>query len=963
MGRPSAWGGRKRKPIPVSQTPAVRRIAIVGRFGEHRLGEEATRAAVTAMFGRGLHLEFVSFGDAAAWAPGDFDFDAVVVVAGAVGDAEAEAVDAAMDASPADVPWYAFSLGLASGRQGAPSARAFARLESVVARSPRDAAAAGRLSGARNVSAAADACFALVPPARKRWGWGAAPVRIVVCLPSRGEGHGWDLAAVADAVGRAAALSGGEVHLLPFDTSDDPSRSDVPLQASLGALLRAAPSPAPSVVDHSDDLSRARDPAHAMRLFSEAAAVVCGHYHALALSALCRAPAVVLSGDAEVLGLADDVALDPTLVFSSLSGSEELAQAIVRAMEHTRGTPSALVARATEGGTHVKRAVLERHRRMPYLSALEFERSASPRDVQVAHARIVAALPKVAPGRFSDEAAAQAWYVDEDGDGVERWLGGDVAEPVARLICYACTGSLAHPEVGPLVGRLMGEGGSGARAMARPGGGGHGYFHPHQHPQHQHQHPQHQHKHPQHQHQHPQHQHQHPQHQHQHQHQHPQHQHQPHPRPQSRNASGQRQPSAMQEAEAIHAALWAGDEPSLIALPDARLPARAFAALPHHVIVDPESPDLFTGIHRSGWAHALTGLLQFDARFMRTAGPPPSAEGTLVLDTYVDRTFGWGLATLEAVGALPRRSPWAGFVHHTFDERSGPNNCTAMFRTPAFLESLAECTFLVSLTPTHARALESALSVAGASHVRVVVLTHPTETPLPAMRFGVDKLQRNSDRLLVQVGTWLRDTYAIYRLPLDRAAGREANPWALAKASLATPSTATQSRSLPPNVLELLEATLLQLVGGLGPGAGDPPPYGMSSDALDSVSQHVAGMVGALRDGQESVREMSPLDNSQYDELLRQNVVFLSLYDCSAVNTVIECLARNTPIILNRLPALEDALGHRYPGFYNHIAQVPVMLSDASLIERAHKYLAARDKAPLSLSVFAAGMLAALKAA
>lgn len=53
-----------------------------------------------------------------------------------------------------------------------------------------------------------------------------------------------------------------------------------------------------------------------------------------------------------------------------------------------------------------------------------------------------------------------------------------------------------------------------------------------------------------------------------------------------------------------------------------------------------------------------------------------------------------------------------------------------------------------------------------------------------------------------------------------------------------------------------------------------------------------------------SVEVIEHLSDSAYDELLSENVVFLNLIDASAVNTVIECVVRNTPLIINRLPAI-----------------------------------------------------------
>jgi hypothetical protein len=66
----------------------------------------------------------------------------------------------------------------------------------------------------------------------------------------------------------------------------------------------------------------------------------------------------------------------------------------------------------------------------------------------------------------------------------------------------------------------------------------------------------------------------------------------------------------------------------------------------------------------------------------------------------------------------------------------------------------------------------------------------------------------------------------------------------------------------------------------------------------------------------ESVAIIQKLSDPEYDTLLSKTVVFLNLVDAVAVNTVIECIIRRTPVILNRLPATEEYLGKGYPLFY-----------------------------------------------
>jgi hypothetical protein len=94
------------------------------------------------------------------------------------------------------------------------------------------------------------------------------------------------------------------------------------------------------------------------------------------------------------------------------------------------------------------------------------------------------------------------------------------------------------------------------------------------------------------------------------------------------------------------------------------------------------------------------------------------------------------------------------------------------------------------------------------------------------------------------------------------------------------------------------------------------------------------------------------LDNFAYDEMLTANIVFLNLVDGSAVNTLIECLVRNTPVIVNRHPATLEVLGAEYPLFYDNIKQVKRLLRDPQIILQAHLYMKKIDKKPYNIKTF-----------
>lgn len=79
--------------------------------------------------------------------------------------------------------------------------------------------------------------------------------------------------------------------------------------------------------------------------------------------------------------------------------------------------------------------------------------------------------------------------------------------------------------------------------------------------------------------------------------------------------------------------------------------------------------------------------------------------------------------------------------------------------------------------------------------------------------------------------------------------------------------------------------------------------------------------------------------NAEYDELLSRNLVYLDLHDASANNAVVECIARATPLLVNRLPAVVEYLGADYPFYFDSLQEAAEKALDFELVRRSHEYL------------------------
>jgi|GEM_PF-1435003 len=107
-----------------------------------------------------------------------------------------------------------------------------------------------------------------------------------------------------------------------------------------------------------------------------------------------------------------------------------------------------------------------------------------------------------------------------------------------------------------------------------------------------------------------------------------------------------------------------------------------------------------------------------------------------------------------------------------------------------------------------------------------------------------------------------------------------------------------------------------------------------------------------------SVELLGRVSDGEYDALLEDSVLFLNLRDAPANTAVVECIARNTPILINRLPGVVEYLGEDYPFYYDSLKEAEAKLQQPALIRETSQYLSA---SPMKPALTGEAFLAALQ--
>lgn len=339
----------------------------------------------------------------------------------------------------------------------------------------------------------------------------------------------------------------------------------------------------------------------------------------------------------------------------------------------------------------------------------------------------------------------------------------------------------------------------------------------------------------------------------------------------------------------------------------------------------------FQELHRSGWQFIVNNLVVELNQQVNTI--------PLIVDTYVDKTFHWNQEFYKLKGVIPYTQDWVGFIHHTFSDYNNQYNCMSLFTNKHFIQSLEKCQCLIVMTNYLKQQIQDALEElysSGQLHnkVAVEVIYHPSEQA--ENLFSWDNFVDNENRKVVQIGNWLRNVYSIYALQLS-------------KSSFVTGKVVVKNKNSEAYFLPNGFFTDLAKYLNIDESSFDGV---MDICKISSQNMHVKGMFEHLVDNEKSVETLEYLNNEQYDDLLSKNVVFINLVDASAVNTLVECILRHTPILVNPIEPVVEVLGEDYPLYYTTVYEASKLLEDNDKLKKGYDYLVKMDKTRFYIDTF-----------
>jgi len=243
---------------------------------------------------------------------------------------------------------------------------------------------------------------------------------------------------------------------------------------------------------------------------------------------------------------------------------------------------------------------------------------------------------------------------------------------------------------------------------------------------------------------------------------------------------------------------------------------------------------------------------------------------------------------------------WCGIIHLTPTTLPYLSLCdiSKIFNNMNFIKSLKYCFAIFTLSNYMKKYIEKQFILLKIN-IPVIFIKHPIDMNVPL--FNILKYTENPNKMIIQIGQQLRKMSSIYHIKYNNH----------------IPIWLTGTKNF--NHIKQILNNEIKYFG-------------------ENINMNLV--------------EMKYIEDfSIYDMMLSQNIVFINLHDASANNSVIECIVRNTPIIVNRIEAVVEYLGEEYPLYYNKLEEVEQLLTIEN-ITKAHEYMVKMNKDDLSFDHF-----------
>ena len=315
-----------------------------------------------------------------------------------------------------------------------------------------------------------------------------------------------------------------------------------------------------------------------------------------------------------------------------------------------------------------------------------------------------------------------------------------------------------------------------------------------------------------------------------------------------------------------------------------------------YIITTKKSINIFESIIQNGsWLKSINNMGSWNTAIQALKNINNKTD-TVFFD-FIDRDFGWEYH--NNTNMLIKNQKWMGVVHHPYILPEYIYGSSKIVIDSTVNKYLHSCKYLITLS----KALKAKLlynKYVKKNKVNIINMKHPTNIFDSILEFNYDKFIKDELKLFISLGGAFRKLNSIDKININNKQYKKL--WMFG-------SNKTYYSNLQ------VECQIEK--------------YNMSGNT------HISKEV----------------NYNTYNSILSQNIAFNDFIATSANNSILDCIARNTPIIIKKLPAVVEYLGAEYPLYFNELYEVNNLL-DNSRIKDAYTYLKNMNKKDLSLFLF-----------
>mgnify|MGYP006193351367 CR=1 FL=1 len=304
--------------------------------------------------------------------------------------------------------------------------------------------------------------------------------------------------------------------------------------------------------------------------------------------------------------------------------------------------------------------------------------------------------------------------------------------------------------------------------------------------------------------------------------------------------------------------------------------------------------------HRSGWGRVIQYLIDSNLMVTNSEKIDIDRKGGNLTDIFfldfTEKYFEWDKK--ETI-----RMPWVGIMHLAMNlpvHIRTSLRLESTLRNSNFLASLEHCLALFVLSDDVRTFLTKYLNSNGFGKVAVYTVRHPVTVESSAEKFtlqDLDILIKSSIAGVILLGQQYRRLATIHNLKTTR-----------------------QKFWLPGAPEGSAEVEMMK----------NELPTDLAIDNSTTIDP--------------SVMMLYTSNSTDYDNLIKHNIVIIDLWGATANNAILEIMALTIPAYVRRLPSTIEYLGDDYPMFFDNKADIehglnqdPVLLMNR--LKRAHYYL------------------------